>query len=126
MNTVYSYKNLDKSEESKFFEYFETKIKAIKNLLKNYSEDSIILKANIEKFEKHDAFEVELTLTLPSVSIIAKEASHQITKAVDLSKDRLILQIKKHTAMLRKERTHQSIKEKIGAHVEVSEVEKIN
>lgn len=126
MNTVFSYKNLQKDEEVKFHDYLETKLKAIGNLLKNYSEDSVILKASIEKFEKHDAFEVELSLTFPSGSIMAKEASHQITKAVDLSKDRLVLQIKKHTAMQRKDRAHKTIKEQTHSMVSVPEMEKSN
>jgi hypothetical protein len=41
----------------------------------------------------------------------AKEASHMITKAVDLSKDRLISQLKKHIALLRKDRSHKSIRD---------------
>ena len=63
-----------------------------------------------EKYEKHDAYEVEFCLNLPAKSLVAKEASHMITKAIDLSKDRLISQLKKHMARLRKDREHKSIR----------------
>ncbi len=43
---------------------------------------------------------------------MANEESHNITKAVDLSKDRLLIQLKKYLSQLRNERSHSSIKEK--------------
>ena len=105
MEVTFLYKNLSKSEEKMFNEYSNSKIDAISLLLTKFAEDAKILKISIEKFEKHDAYQVEFNLILPTKSIMATEASHQITKAVDLSKDRLISQLKKHLAHLRKERT---------------------
>ena len=110
MEITHFHKNLDEKEEREFNEYVDTKMDAIRNLLTKFSEDSVLLKISIEKFEKHDAYEVEFHLSLPSKSMVATEASHSINKAVDLSKDRLITQIKKHKAHLRKERSHQSIR----------------
>ncbi|MDA1060726.1 MAG: hypothetical protein O3B47_02955 [bacterium] len=110
MEATFFHKNLTKKETQKFLEYVKEKIPAIEILLTKFADDASILKANIEKFEKHDAFQVEFCLVLPTKSLVAKEASHQITKAVDLSKDRLISQIKKHMAILRKERSHKSIR----------------
>ena len=103
-------KNLTKEDEVFFADYVNTKLAAIESLLTKFADDAAVLKASIEKFEKHDAFEMEFCLILPSKSIIAKEASHQINKAVDLAKDRLLSQIKKHIAHLRKDRAHQSIR----------------
>ncbi len=110
MDVTFYYKNLTKGQEKTFREYVELKREAIEALLTKFAPDAKILNASIEKFEKHDAFEVELALTLPSKAIVAKEASHQILKAVDLSKDRLITQIKKHISLLRKERAHKTIR----------------
>ncbi|MBD3360988.1 hypothetical protein GF366_04270 [Candidatus Peregrinibacteria bacterium] len=103
-------KNLSKNEERAFTDYVNQKIDSIESLLTKFAYDARLLKASIEKFNKHDAYEVEFCLTLPNKTLVAKETSHTITKAVDLSKDRLISQIKKHLAILRKERSHKSIR----------------
>ena len=110
MELTYFQKNLSKKEEAVFVDYLKQKILAIENLLTKFADDATILKVSIEKFEKHDAYEVEFYLVLPSRSLIAKEVSHQITKAIDFSKDRLVSQLKKHMALLRKERSHRSIR----------------
>ena len=112
MEFTYFHKNLTKTEAKIFIDYVREKIPVIENLLTKFADDASILKVSIEKYDKHDAYEVEFCLTLPTKSLIAKEASHQITKAVDLSKDRLIAQLKKHMAMLRRERSHKSIRHK--------------
>ncbi len=110
MEITFFHKNLSKEEEQKFSDYVEEKRPAIESLLTKFAEDASILNATIEKFTKHDAFQVELCLTLPTKSLVSSEASHHITKAVDLSKDRLVNQLKKHMARLRKDRRHQSIR----------------
>lgn len=111
MDVTFFQKNLSKNEEKTFVDYVEQKTGAIKSLLTKFAKDAKKLKVSIEKFDKHDAYEVEFCLTLPTKSIIGREASHTITKAVDLSKDRLISQIKKHMALLRKDRSHKSIRD---------------
>jgi ribosome-associated translation inhibitor RaiA len=113
MEITFFHKNLSKKEEGQFVDYVNQKTDSIKSLLQKFSDDASILRVSIEKFTKHDAFEVELCLNLPSKSLVATEASHQITKAVDLSRDRLLTQIKKHMAHLRKDRSHQSIRTSI-------------
>ena len=124
MEATFFHKNLTKKEIQKFLEYVKEKIPAIENLLTKFADDASILKSNIEKFEKHDAYQVEFCLVLPTKTLVAIEASHQITKAVDLSKDRLITQIKKHMAILRKDRSHKSIRHaevKVPAPYEITE-----
>ena len=106
------YKNLDKADEAVFAAYVQQKVDAISSLLTKFSEDAKILKASIEKFDKHTAYQVEFCLVLPTKSIVATETSHSINKAVDLSKDRLLSQIKKHLSQLRKERSHKSIRDR--------------
>jgi len=111
MEITFLYKNVTKTEERNFAEYVNTKTDAIENLLSKFSKDACLLKVGIEKFNKHDAYQVEFALTLPTKTLIGGEASHAITKAVDFSKDRLITQIKKHMAHLRKDRSHKSIRD---------------
>lgn len=114
MKVRYQYKNLSEKEQALFEEYISSKISAIEALLTHFAEDAVMLESRVEKFDKHDAFEVELILKMPMKSIQACETSHTITKAVDLSKDRLIVQIKKILSSLRKEqlnaRRHSSIR----------------
>lgn len=124
METTFFYKNLSKNEEKAFVEYVNLKVHAIEQLLTTFSQDGVILRASMEKFEKHDAFEVEFCLSLQGKQLMATEASHQVSKAVDLSKDRLVAQIKKFISALRKERSHQSLrgsKTKIANLLSVSE-----
>ena len=112
MDTIITQKNLTTAEEKQFRAYIAKKIPAIERLLENYSDDSLMMRVNIEKFDKHDAYVVELCLSIPkNDNIIAKEASHEITKALDLSKDRLVAQIKKSLVTGRKTRTKETIRE---------------
>lgn len=111
MDVNYFIQNLSKREEESFKDYVVEKLPALENLLTKFADDARLLKVTIEKFEKHDAYEVEFCLILPTKSMHAKEASHTITKAVDLSKDRLVSQLKKHMALLRKDRSHKSIRD---------------
>lgn len=118
MEVTFFQKNLNKKEESAFVEYVNQKLRSIEHLLTRFAKDAHILKASIEKYDKHDAYEVEFCLSLPMKSLVATEASHQISKAVDLSKDRLIAQIKKHLDGLRKNRSHKSIRGQQAAKVD--------
>lgn len=112
-------KSLAPKEEKVFSDYLEKKTPGIKALLSKFAYDAVLLKVTVEKFEKHDAFEVELCLMLPTKSLVAREASHQITKALDLSKDRLVAQLKKHMDSLRGERSHKGLKQEMPAEVNV-------
>lgn len=111
MDTTFFYKNLSTEEEKNFLAYAGEKLEAISGLLTTFAKDAQLLKISIEKFNKHDAFEVELCLNLPTKRLISKEASHAFSKAMDQSKDRMLLQIKKHMAQLRKDRAHSSIRQ---------------
>lgn len=100
------FKNTTAKEQELFLGYLEPKLEQISALLTHFPDDAVTFDARVDKFDKHDAFEVEFSLKMPSKTFQAKEASHAITKAIDLSKDRLISQIKK-TLEVRK---HSSIK----------------
>lgn len=89
-------------------DYFWKKEPALVKLLSRYPDETAFLEMKAEKFDKHTAYQVEFILTLPHNRLYSKEASHAITKAVDLSKDRLVEQIKKNSEMAR--RSHRGIK----------------
>lgn len=106
-------KGLTKEEEASFNEQVNQKVGSIQNLLKDITKDTKTLKVSIERFQKHDAYEVEFCLNIPNKSIVAKEASHVIPKAVELAKRRLVEQIKKHMAQNRRGRAHQGLRRSI-------------
>lgn len=110
MDVTFYHKNLSPKQQKVLSNYVQEKLPSIENLLTKFAPDAALLKISAEKFEKHDAFEIEFCLNLPMKTLVANEKSHTIEKAVDLSKDRLITQIKKQMALLRKERGHKSIR----------------
>jgi len=114
MQITRSYKNISPMEQELFDNYFEPKLKQLETLLGKYPDDTVMLSVKLEKFDKHDAYDVEFVLTLPMHKIKANEASHAITKAVDLAKDRLIAQLKKQKDQKKNEqlyaRRHASIR----------------
>ncbi|MDX9971157.1 MAG: HPF/RaiA family ribosome-associated protein [Candidatus Gracilibacteria bacterium] len=126
MELILTQKNLSDTEAKKFKEYTEKKVSQFEGLFEAYDSDSVSLKVNIEKFEKHDAFSVDMTLSMPrSENLVASEASHLLTKALDLSKDRLVAQIKKIKELKRENRTHKSIRQDIHqVHLETAEINK--
>jgi len=114
MQVQRQYKNLSKSEQGIFDKYLSSKLKQIETLLQKLEDDTATLDVRVEKFEKHDAYEVECILKIPMKTMKSKEASHMITKAVDLAKDRMVIQLKKFQEHLRTEqlaaRQHASIR----------------
>lgn len=103
MIVKYLFKDLDNKEEELLREYFEKKLPNIEKYLQNFGDDAATLNLNLSRFEKHNAYSCELILKLPKKTIVSKEASHSINKSIDFAKDRLIRQIVKHDASLKKE-----------------------
>ena len=95
METVFFFKNMSQTEEAKLRDYVFTKLPKFEKILNRFPADAVILQVKGQRFDKHSAYEVEMVLKLPSETLTACEASHMITKAVDLAKDRLDMQIKK-------------------------------
>lgn len=95
-------KNCTGAEQEKCEKYVEKKLGAIERLLKNFDPDSVALEVKVQKFEKHKAYKVEFVLRLSRTKLVGEETSHTITKAVDLAKDRLVVQLKKFEEKRRK------------------------
>lgn len=110
METVFFFKNMLPDEEGKLRDYVFGKLSKFEKVLSHFPSDGVMLQVKGEKFQKHSAYEVELVLKLEGQTYSAKEASHMITKAVDLAKDRLDVQIKKN--LLQGRRQHRSLKAK--------------
>lgn len=107
MITNYFFKGLDKAEEELVYDYMPSKLDNIEKTLRHFAEDAAMLSINVERFEKHNAYAVELILKLPKKTIVAKEVSHALNKAIDFSKHRLLRQIRKHEEGLRKDYSYE-------------------
>lgn len=108
MEPIFFFKNMSPADEEQMREYVAKKLPKIEKMLSRFSSDSVILQVKGERFQKHSAYEVEMVMKMPGETLSACEASHMITKAVDLAKDRLDMQLKKKLLLVR--RSHRSIK----------------
>ena len=110
METVFFFKNMLPAEEEQLRDYFSKKLPKLERLISHFPSDAILLHVKGEKFEKHSAYDVELTMKLPAETLTARETSHAITKAVDLAKDRIEAQLKKKASL--ENRVHKSLRTK--------------
>lgn len=117
METVFFFKNMEPAAEESLRQYFAKKIPTLDKLISHFPIDAVVLQVKGEKFSKHNAFVVEFVMKLPIGTISSKEASHLITKAVDLAKDRLVAQIKKQLLHLR--RGHRNVKAKTKERIRI-------
>ncbi len=101
MNIQYVFKNMHHWEEVRMKEYAELKERSLEKLLSHFQHDEVNLQIRGERFDKNNAYEVELIMEIPGKLFIGKEASHTIEKAVDLAKDRLIGQLRRHEEQLK-------------------------
>lgn len=108
METVFFFKNMSQTEEDKLRDYVFMKLPKFEKILNRFPADAVILQVKGQRFDKHSAYEVEMVLRLPAETLSAREASHMLTKAVDLAKDRLDMQIKKSVLSVRRE--HRAIR----------------
>lgn len=108
MEPLFFFKNMSSSDAAALRDYFVKKTPRLDKLLSHFPGDAALLQVKGERFSKHSAFEVELILKLPNQTFLSREASHLITKAVDLALDRLTMQIKKSAMNMR--RSHRSVK----------------
>lgn len=118
METVFFFKNMLPDEEGHLREYVFGKLSKFEKIMSRFPDDGVVLQVKGEKFQKHSAYDVELVIKFGGQTLSAKEASHMITKAVDLAKDRLDLQLRK--TLLHKHRDHRSIRAKTKMEVRTS------
>lgn len=101
MKAQYSMKNMADWEQKRVEEYIQGKIPGLKKLITHFQSDEVSFFVRAERFDKNNAYQVELILEIPGKVFVGKEDSHSIEKAVDLAKDRLISQLKKHEDVLK-------------------------
>lgn len=111
MKLQYSMKNMATWEEKRIVEYMQDKTPSLEKLMTHFQDDTVNLTVRAERFDKNNAYQVELILEVPGKVLIGKEDSHSIEKAIDLSKDRLVQQLKKHEDQLKnKGKSNSSLK----------------
>ena len=111
MKIQYTFKDMEPWEEVRVKEYAEQKMRSLEKLLSRFQDDEVHLEVRSERYEKNNAYEVELAMEIPAKIMIGKEASHSIEKAIDLAKDRLLKQLRRHDELLKnKGKTSSSLK----------------
>ena len=91
-------KHLTDFEKELFEEYLDKKLPHFEKFLTHFDPDMVKLNVTAEKFAKKEAYKVEIIMELPKASskpLYASEDSHDLRKAIDLAKDKLVEQIKK-------------------------------
>lgn len=101
MKIQYSMKNMVGWEEKRVKEYMQDKTASLEKLMTHFQDDTVSLTVRGERYDKNNAYQVELILEIPGKVFVGKEDSHTIEKAIDLSKDRLVHQLKKHEDQLK-------------------------
>lgn len=96
MNIKFFCKGLPSEVDKKLRDYIDKKMSSFEKLLTEFDDDTIQLQITAERYEKNNAYNVEMILKVPKKTIVANEDSHSIEKAVDLAKDRIIKQLKKN------------------------------
>ncbi len=99
MNVSTHVKNLTAPEKEQFETYLTKKVESLRKVLdaRFPDEDTVQFQVNIQKHEKHTAFEVEMKLTFPrSEPVVTQEVKHTITESVDFAVERIERQMMKH------------------------------
>lgn len=119
MNIKFFCKGLSSDIEKKLRDYMDKKMSSFEKLVGEFDDDTVQLQITAERYEKNNAYNVEMILKMPKKRVVASEDSHSIEKAVDLAKDRIIKQMKKageKNRVRRKKQPTDSIAEPIRTH----------
>ncbi len=97
MQTTYSFKKLGEFDLHFCRQYFEQKVDAVERALPKLGPDAETkLDVRVERFAKKKAFKVTFQLRAGTQHWIAEEDDHTLREAIDLAKDKLVLQMRKH------------------------------
>lgn len=89
-------KNLTSAEKSQADNYLSLKIDKLEKLSGDQFQDSSVLRATIEKFNKNQAYKVSMVLRSGNKTLYSDEDSFSLAKAIDLAQDKLASQIRKN------------------------------
>lgn len=96
MTVNFYFKNISQLEEIGLKNYFiSKKMVRLKRLLQYGNDQLAKLRVRAERFEKHNAFVVDMELKIGSNRLVGSETSHDLQKSLDFALDRLIAQLRK-------------------------------
>ena len=96
MDVAYSFKKLGEFDQHFCRQYVAQKLGQIERALPKLPAGvSALLTFRVERFAKKKAFKVTLTLTTDTHRWMAEEDDHTLREAIDLAKDKLVLQMRK-------------------------------
>ncbi len=91
----HAYKNLSESDRAFLENYLLQKTDRLDTLLKKFKNGDCRLDVRAEKFATKAAYQVEMMLVIPGHCLLAKEDDHTVIEAIDLTLDKLIIQLRK-------------------------------
>lgn len=101
MNVSYSFKKVGEFDQHFCRQYFGQKVDAIVRALPRLGPNAdVALVFRVERFAKKKAFKVTLTLSTDTFRWMAEEDDHTLREAIDLAKDKLVLQMRKRSRVL--------------------------
>jgi len=91
-------KNLTEPEKEQFENYLEKKLATLSTVVDAHypDQDTVLVDAKIEKFDKHSAFQFEYIFELPKTRLVSSEVKHSITESMDLATEKMEQQMRKH------------------------------
>lgn len=95
LSVSYNYKKINPQDKKFIQQYLSQKIDRFEKLLSSFNDFSCRLDVKAEAFATKAAYRVDLTLHLPGSTIMAGEDDHTLIEAIDLSVDKIIIQLRK-------------------------------
>jgi ribosome-associated translation inhibitor RaiA len=97
MQITYAFKKLGEFDQHFCRQYVEQKAAIITRALPKLGPDAeVALDVRVERFAKKKAFKVTLALRADAKHWMAEEDDHTLREAIDLAKDKLVLQMRKY------------------------------
>lgn len=106
-------------EQNRVSEYTMSKTPALEKLIQHMDHDEVKLLVRAQRFEKNNAYRIELVLEMRSNVFVGTEDSHSMDRAIDLAKDRLVKQMKKYEDVLKSKGKARADKKKIAQTLEM-------
>lgn len=91
----FRYKNFSAQEKRQFEDYFNNKFNRLEEWLSKFNASEAKLRVAVERFSSKSAYKLMLDLRLPKNNFLASEDDHTITEVIDLTLDKLIIQLRK-------------------------------
>ena len=98
MNIQFHYKHINEVIKPDLEKYVQAKLKDLMRYVPEAPEGSVKATVSIEHFEKHDAYKVDMHITISSgkqKGFQAEETKHTYTESIDAVRDKLQMQMVK-------------------------------